>query len=110
MLKGPKNGHIGVYVAPLGPPERPRVPYPGTALELASWLPQKIVVRKVEIQNYGGKRCCFGLFERSISESALFEARRGPRRPCHRSLDLLFISMDDCANVTASKHPSGDSK
>ena len=81
---------------------------PGTALELASWLPQKIVVRKVEIQNYGGKRCCFGLFE--VHPNRHFEARRGPRRPCHRSLDLLFISMDDCANVTASKHPSGDSK
>ena len=35
MLKGPKNGHIGVYVAPLGPPERPRVP-PALRLELAT--------------------------------------------------------------------------
>ena len=25
-IKGPKMGQIGVYVAPLGPPERPRVP------------------------------------------------------------------------------------
>ena len=26
MINGLKMGHIGVYVAPLGPPERPRVP------------------------------------------------------------------------------------
>ena len=81
---------------------------PGTALDLASWLPQKVVVKTVEIQNYGGKRADFGLSEAPPNQR--FEARRGPRRPCHRSLDLPFISMDDCANVTALKHPSSDSK
>ena len=71
-------------------------------------MPQKIVVKTVGIQNYGGKRADFGLFEAPPNRH--FEARRGPRRPCHRSIDLLFISMDDFANVIASKHPSSDSK
>ena len=41
-----------------------------TAVELPSCEKQKRMLKNVEIQNYGGKRCCFELFE-SPSESAL---------------------------------------
>jgi len=62
--------HIGLFVQ--HPPEYKKISQvaplespkgiPGTALplELASWMPQKTAVNKVEIQNYVG---CFGLFE-----------------------------------------------
>ena len=70
----------------------------------------KIVVRKVEIQNYGGKRCCFGLsFEAHPNRQ--FEARRGTEEAVPpKPRPVQFISMDDVANVSASKHPSGDSE
>ena len=110
-IKGPKMGQIGVYIAQLGPPERPRVP----SAQYWSWFAgcrriswSKKFRSKITVVNVA----VLGSFEVSIRiyPNRHFEARLGPRRPCHRSLDLFSISIDDCANVTASKHPSGDSK
>ena len=51
----------------------PSVPgYPRHALKLASWLPQKILVREVEIQNYGGKRCCFCLMPPALGTLGVY--------------------------------------
>ena len=77
---------------------------PGTALEMGSWLEQKIAAGKLFIQKYSIKYA----FERVQlgASRAHFGARRGPTRPIREALGLPSISTCTVTNAPASRKRS----